>query len=131
MKTKYLFSILVAFALSITFSFSQSAKLIVYRPASIYGSLAKYQVNVDDKEVATLKSKSMYQMDLSPGNHTVSPKQSTRAVTINAQAGQTYVVKFGTPLHILGARPKLKVIPFADAQNDSRYNNINGKKEGM
>ncbi len=121
MKTK--FFVLIVFAIVVTnFSaYSQSAKLIVFRPASAYGSLAKYKVMVDGKEVSTLKSNSMYEMDLTPGSHSVSPKQANRAVNIDAQAGQTYVVKYSTPLHILGAKAKLKTLTLAEAQESKRF----------
>ena len=132
MKAKYLSLALITSLLSLANVYSQStAKLIVYRPASSYGSLAKYQVNVDDKEVTTLKSKSMYEMELTPGNHTVSTKQANRAVTINAQPGQTYVVEYKTPLHILGAKPKLKVVPLSDIKGDKRYQKVSGTKMDM
>lgn len=130
MKTNIIV-LIIATTISIAQSFGQSAKLIVYRPGSAYGSLAKYKVNVDNREVATLKSKSMYQMDLTPGHHLVSAKQMRRSVNIEAEAGHTYVVKYGTPLHILGARPKLKMISYADAQKDKRFKRVNGMKMSM
>ena len=109
--------------------FSQSAKLIVFRPASAYGSLAKYQVNVDSKDVATLSTNSMYQMDLTPGSHSVSSKQMNRAITINAKAGETYVVAYKTPIHILGAKAKLKSYTLSEAQADKRFRKVMSKEK--
>ena len=114
-----------------TSAFSQSAaKLIAYRPGCIYGSLAKYKVNVDNKEMATLKSKSIYETELTPGNHTISPKQSKRAVTIDAEANKTYVVEYKTPLHIFGARPKLKVLTLEQAEKSKKFRKLE-KKNSM
>jgi len=129
MKFK-LFTLSMVTVLLSSAGFSQSqAKLIVYRPASIYGSLANYKVIVDNKEVATLKTKSMYEMDITPGTHTVSPKQSNRAISINAKPGETYVVEYKTPLHILCAKPKLQVMSIAEAQKDKRFQNVKEDKK--
>jgi hypothetical protein len=121
----------VAIALFLsTSAFSQSAKLITYRPGCIYGSLAKYKVNVDNKEMATLKSKSIYETEITPGSHTISPKQSKRAVTIDAEANKTYVVEYKTPIHIFGARPKLKVVTLEQAEKSKKFRKLE-KKNSM
>ena len=109
--------------------FSQSAKLIVFRPASAYGSLAKYKVMVDGKEVTKLSTNSMYQMDITSGSHTVSSKQMNRAINIDAKAGETYVVSYKTPLHILGAKAKLKSYTLAEAQADKRFQKVMNKEK--
>lgn len=130
MKSKSIALIISAIVITNCNVFSQSAKLIVYRPASAYGSLATYKVNVDNKEVTTLKTNSMYEMDLTPGSHTVSAKQMKRAVTINAQSGQTYVVEYKTPIHILGAKAKLETFTLDEAQSNKRFKKVMDNKKG-
>ncbi len=97
-----------------------NAKLIVYRKGSPYGLLARYKVNVDNKEVTTLKNSSMQSVEITPGSHTISAKQPKRAVQLNAEAGKTYVVKYRTMLGIFGARPRLKVMTLDEAKKDSK-----------
>lgn len=98
----------------------KSAKLITYRKGCPYGSFAKYKVMVDGKQMGELKSKSSYTTELTPGEHTISPKQSKRAVNVNMEAGKTYVVKYKNRIGLFGARPKLEVIPYEEAQKDSK-----------
>ena len=101
----------------------QKAKLVVYRDGGVYGSMANYKVKVDGKEVATLPNRGVYTVDLTPGSHTVSPAQEKRGVTINAEAGKTYVVQYRTPIHILGAHAKLVTQTPEEAMSHSRYLN--------
>lgn len=98
----------------------KSAKLIVYRKGCIYGSMARYKVVEDGKELASLKNNSMYTAELTPGSHTISAKQPKRSVTINVQEGQTYVVKYKTRFGIFGARPKLEVTTLEAAKKDTK-----------
>lgn len=100
--------------------FSQTTKLIVYRKGSPYGLLAHYQVKIDGKETGSLKNNSVESFDITPGEHTLSPRQDHRAITFNAKAGQTYVVKYKTRIGIFGARPKLKIMTIENAQQDSK-----------
>ena len=97
-----------------------SAKLIAYRKGSPYGLLAKFPVNVDGKEVGKLKSGSVVSTDISAGSHTISPKQKNRALTFNAEAGKTYVIKYRNMLGLFGVRPKLKEVTLAEAKADYR-----------
>lgn len=102
----------------------KAANLIVYRKGCIYGSMAKYKVNVDNQEMAKLKNKSIYTTTLTPGSHTVAPKNPNKAVTINAQDGQTYVVQYKTRFGLFGARPKLKVMTLDEAKQDKKFNDL-------
>ncbi len=111
-------------------AFSQ-AKLIAYRPGCIYGSLAKYKVNINNKEVAVLKSNSIYATDITPGKNTIAPKQLKRAVTIDAKTGETYVIKYKTPLHIFGARPRLEVLTLAEAEKSKKFRKLQSKSMKM
>ena len=103
---------------SVTLFAQQSAKLITYRKGSPYGLFAKFPVNVDGKEVGKLKSGSVVTTDLTPGSHEISPKQSKRAITINAEAGKTYVVKYRNMLGLFGVRPRLKEVTLEEAKAD-------------
>ena len=109
------------FVLSSFISFAQTgSKVIVYRKGSIYGGLAKYKVIVDGKEMESLKGKSAYEFNLTPGSHTISPKQGKRAITFTTEAGKNYAVKYRTMLGLLGARPRLKVMTIAEAKEDAK-----------
>ncbi len=130
MKFKSIALLISAIVITNYSVYSQSAKLIVYRPASAYGSLAQYKVIVDNNEVTTLKTNSMYEMDLTPGSHTISAKQINRAVTIDAKSGETYVVAYKTPLHILGAKAKLKTFTLTEAQQNKRFMKVMDNKKG-
>ena len=99
----------------------KAAKLIVFRNGGIYGSMAKYQVIQDNEKVTELKPKGYEVLSLTPGTHTIAPKNSNKAVTINAQDGQTYVVQYKTRFGLFGARPKLKVMSVAEAQDESTF----------
>ena len=108
--------------LSSMISSAQSdSKVIVYRKGSIYGGLAKYKVIVDGKEMTPLKGKSAYVFNLAPGKHTISPKQSNRAITFNTEAGKNYAIKYRTMLGIFGARPRLKEMTITQAKNDAAF----------
>ncbi len=111
-------SALVLFAHS---SFAQNAKIITYRKGCIYGALAKYKVKIDGNEMAELKGTSIYTASVTPGTHTVSAKQPKRMVTIEAKAGETYVVKYASRFGFFGVRPKLKIMTVAEAMKDSKY----------
>ena len=111
---------IICMMFSVTLFAQQSAKLITYRKGSPYGLLAKFPVNVDGEEVGKLKSGSVVTTDLTPGSHTISPKQSKRAITINAVAGKTYVVKYRNMLGLFGARPRLKEVTLEEAKADYR-----------
>ncbi len=118
---KFSFSKISFLALAIFFStslFAQNAKLITYRKGCIYGLLTKFKVNVDGNEVGTLKNSSVVTTSLTPGQHTISPKQKNRAISLNAEAGKTYVVKYRTMLGIFGARPRLKEVTLDAAKKD-------------
>ena len=99
----------------------QTAKLIVYRKGCIYGSMARYKVIEDGKQLTTLKNKSVYTTDLTPGSHTIAPNNAKKAVTIDAQDGQTYVVKYKTHFGLFGARPSLKVMTLDEAKQDPKF----------
>lgn len=105
---------------SVTLFAQQTAKLIAYRKGSPYGLFAKFPVNVDGKEVGKLKSGSVVTTDLTVGSHSISPKQSKRAITLNAQAGKTYVVKYRNMLGLFGVRPRLKEVTLEEAKADYR-----------
>ena len=108
------------FVLASFISFAQSgSNVIVFRKGSIYGGLAKYKVIVDGKEMEPLKGKSAYEFNLAPGTHTISPKQSNRAITLKTEAGKNYAVKYRTMLGLFGARPRLKVMTIAEAKEDA------------
>ena len=109
---------IVCMMFSVTLFAQQSAKLITYRKGSPYGLFAKFPVNVDGKEVGKLKSGSVVTTDLTPGSHKISPKQSKRAITINAEAGKTYVVKYRNMLGLFGVRPRLKEVTLEEAKAD-------------
>ena len=130
MKSKIITSLFILTALFLTSNaISQSqAKLIVYRPGCVYGSLAKYKVNLDNRDVATLKSNSIYETEISSGSHTIAPKQSKRAVSINAEAGQTYVVEYKTPIHLFGAKAKLRVLTLAQAEKSKKFRKLEKAK---
>lgn len=98
----------------------QSAKLIAYRKGSPYGLLATFPVKVDGKEVGRLKSGSVITTDLTTGSHTISPRQEKRAITLNAEAGKTYVVKYRNMLGLFGVRPRLKEVTYEEAKADYR-----------
>lgn len=107
---------------------AKNAKLIVYRKGCLYGSLATYKVSVDDKNIGDLRGTSFYNVDLTPGNHIIAPKQAARAVTIDAKEGETYVVKYKTRIGIFGARPKLQVMTLEEARKDKKFvEQIEGK----
>jgi hypothetical protein len=117
------------FKLSVTFValfacinlFAQNtSKIVVYRKSSLYGSLAKYRVNVDGKSMEKLKSNSAYSFDVAPGKHTISPKQSKRAISFDTEAGKTYDVKYRTAFGFLGGRPRLKEVTYEDAKKDAK-----------
>ncbi|RYF66341.1 MAG: hypothetical protein EOO39_23210 [Cytophagaceae bacterium] len=99
----------------------QAANLIVYRTGCLYGSMAKYRVNIDNQEQTKLKNKSIYTTTLTPGSHTIAPKNSNKAVTVNAQDGQTYVVQYKTRFGLFGARPKLKVMTLDEAKQNKKF----------
>ncbi len=111
---------IICMMFSITLFAQQPAKLIAYRKGSPYGLFAKFPVNVDGKEVGTLKSGSVVTTDLTPGSHTISPKQSKRAITFNAEAGKTYAVKYRNMLGLFGVRPRLKEVTYEEAKADYR-----------
>ena len=54
-----------------------------------------------------------------------------RAVTIDAKAGETYVVKYKTPLHIFGARPRLEVLTLAEAEKNKKFRKLQSKSMKM
>ena len=111
---------IICMMFSVTIFAQQSAKLIAYRKGSPYGLFAKFPVNVDGKEVGKLKSGSVVTTDLTVGSHSISPKQSKRAITLNAQAGKTYVVKYRNMLSLFGVRPRLKEVTLEEAKADYR-----------
>lgn len=115
-------TILLTFALLIIGStvFAQDAKVIVYRKGCLYGNLAKFQVDVDGKNLSTLKNKDMYQFNLAPGAHMIGPKQEKRQITLDVKANETYYVKYRTMIGLFGARPRLKVMTSSDAMADSK-----------
>ena len=113
-------SLITFFAMFSVSTFAQNAKLVAYRKGGPYGILAKYKVNVDGNEVGILKPNSVVQAELTPGQHIIAPKQGRRAITINAEAGKTYVVKFRNMLGIFGVRPKLKEVTLEEAKEDSK-----------
>ena len=106
---KSMIAIVVLFAYNDGFAQGKS-KVIVYRKGSPYGAFAKYQVIVDGKQMDVLKGSSTHSYELAPGSHTISPKQIRRAITLNTEAGKTYVVKYRNMLGLFGVRPKLKVL---------------------
>jgi hypothetical protein len=114
--------ILLTFALLIIGStvFAQDAKVIVYRKRCLYGSLAKFQVNVDGNNLSTLKNKDMYQFNLAPGSHMIGPKQEKRQITLNAKSNETYYVKYKTMIGLFGARPRLKILTASEAKEDAK-----------
>lgn len=111
---------IICMMFSVTIFAQQSAKLIAYRKGSPYGLFAKFPVNVDGKEVGKLKSGSVVTTDLTVGSHSISPKQFKRAITLNAQAGKTYVVKYRNMLGLFGVRPRLKEVTLEEAKADYR-----------
>jgi hypothetical protein len=98
-----------------------NAKVIFYRTGCVYGALAHYQVNVDGNQIYSLKGSSLYSTSLTPGSHSIAPKQSRRAIDLNVQGSQTYVVKYKTKIGIFGARPRLKVITLDEAKKDKYF----------
>lgn len=114
LKTTFL-AVAICFSATV---FAQDAKLITYRKGCIYGLLAKFKVNVDGNEVGTLKNSSVVTTSITPGQHTISPKQKNRSISLNAEAGKTYVVKYRTMLGIFGARPRLKEMTLEAAKKD-------------
>lgn len=116
---KFLLGAMLTLCSIVTFAQSTS-KVIVYRKGSIYGGFAKFKVIIDGKEMNILKGNSTYAYDLAPGAHTISPKQSRRAITLNTEAGKTYVVKYRTMLGLFGARPRLKVLTLDEAKEDAK-----------
>lgn len=127
MKIKIRTAVILAAIMFINASaFSQmsdqkSAKLIVYRKGCAYGLLAHYKVKEDDKQLGVLGNKSIYTYDITPGSHTISPRQQHRAIMIDVKPGQTYVVKYKTRIGIFGARPKLKLMTVDEAKADSKF----------
>ena len=119
-KINIVFTLIFVLASFISFAQSDS-KVIVYRKGSIYGGLAKYKVIVDGKEMEPLKGKSAYAFNLAPGSHTISPKQSKRAITFTTVAGKNYAVKYRTMLGLFGARPRLKEMTIAEAKEDAKF----------
>ncbi len=100
---------------------AQGSKLTVYRKGAAYGSLAKYKVNVDQKDVTTLKNNAIYSMNVAPGQHMVAPKQEKRGVNINVKPGENYVVVYKTHVGLFGGRPKLKVMTESEAKGKYKY----------
>lgn len=119
---KNMIAIAVLFAFNDGFAQSKS-KVIVYRKGSPYGAFAKYQVIVDGKQMDVLKGSSTHSYELAPGSHTISPKQSKRAITLNTEAGKTYVIKYKNMLGLFGVRPKLKLLSLEEAKEDSKVVN--------
>jgi Protein of unknown function (DUF2846) len=105
---------------SINLLAQNTSKIVVYRKSSLYGSLAKYQLNVDGKPMEKLKSNSVYSFDVAPGRHTISSKQRKRAISIDTEAGKTYAVKYSTAFGLLGGRPRLKEMTYEEANKDAR-----------
>ena len=122
MKTRFItIGLITTMMLFVLTGFSQRAsKVIFYRTGCVYGLLAHYKVIVDGKELFILKNKSIQSVMLDAGNHTISPKQSKRAITLDVQAGHVYVVKYRTMIGILGARPRLKIMTLEEAKKDSK-----------
>ena len=116
---KTLIAIVALFAFNDGFAQAKS-KVIVYRKGSPYGAFAKYQVIVDGKQMDVLKGSSTHSYELVPGTHTISPKQSRRAITLNTESGKTYVVKYRNMLGLFGVRPKLKVLTLEEAKEDAK-----------
>jgi hypothetical protein len=58
------------------------------------------------------KSNSISETEISACNHTSAPKQSKRAVNINAKSGQTCVGEYMTPFQLFGAKAKLSAFVF-------------------
>lgn len=103
-------------------AFAQSSsKRIAYRKGTLYGSLAKYQFNIDGKPYGKLKNNKFITANISAGEHTVAPKQKGRAVTYTAEAGKTYVAMYKTRLGILGGRPKIKIMSLEEAKKDKKF----------
>jgi hypothetical protein len=100
--------------------FAQDAKVIVYRKGCLYGSLANFKVNVDGKNLSTLKSKDKFEFNLAPGSHLIGPKQEPRQITLDVKPNQTYYVKYRTMIGLFGARPSLKIMTADEAKEESK-----------
>lgn len=100
--------------------YAQESKVVVYRKGCIYGSLAKYKVNVDGKEMSSIRNNSTYSFNLAPGSHTISPKNKKHAITFNTEAGKSYAVKYRTVFGLFGARPRLKEMTLDAAKKDDK-----------
>ena len=122
MKSKILgFALLTGLLFSGSQAFSQSTKVVVYRKGCIYGAFAKYKVLVDHKQVATLGNNSIKTIDVAAGEHTIGPRQSKRAIKVDARNGEKTVVVYKTRFGIFGGRAHLKTMTVVQAKSKYKY----------
>ncbi|WP_052697588.1 DUF2846 domain-containing protein [Luteibacter yeojuensis] len=92
------------------------AVLYVYRDES-FGSAIKMPVSVDGVIVGETGPKSFLQLTVAPGRHTiVSHTETNPAVTIDAQAGQSYYVWQEVKMGMWAARSLLHTMPAGEGQ---------------
>lgn len=70
------------------------ANVVIYRLPTMQGSAWATDFEVDGKEVASLRIRGYTRILVKSGTHTVS--MGTLRLSLNAQAGQTYFVRYGT-----------------------------------
>lgn len=88
------------------------ALVYVYRPSSIFGVAAPYDVKVGDSVIATLHDGGYFPYYAKPGELELWAKTETRsAVTLTVKAGEIYYVKGTVRTGLFLKRPHLIPVP--------------------
>ena len=101
-------------------TYAQNAKVVIFRDAPLYGAMQEYEVQIDGVPQVKLKQNEMVSSYLKPGKHTIST-QDGEILTFNATNAEFYVVKVGSGFAVDGAKPKLKLMNFEEAREDSKF----------
>ncbi|SHJ19437.1 Protein of unknown function [Shimia gijangensis] len=95
------------------------ALVVFYRPAAFAGGAIRFDVQHTDGSVGQLTSGAVLQKVVNPGEHTFWAQAiSQDAITIQAQAGQTYYVRGDVRMGIYAGRPQFTQVSETTARQD-------------
>ena len=95
------------------------ALIVFYRPAAFAGGAIRFNVQHTDGPVGQLTSGAVLQKVVNPGSNTFwSQVISQDAITIEAQAGQTYYVRGDVRIGLYAGRPKFTQVSEAQARQE-------------
>jgi hypothetical protein len=96
------------------------ARLYVYRPSRVFGSVARLKVAIDSQVVGKTASGTFLMVEVEPGSHRISgvTSESEQGVDIEASADSSYFFKIWPKVGVVSARSGVERVEAAEGRRE-------------